>query len=181
MTETARLFIAIPIPATTISSLKDVCSHFTNIQILPGNKAHLTLKFLGETSTMLIPELRESLATVCVPSFTLELSGLGTFSSKHGLILWAGFNHSPSLIILHQSIEDTLFSHLGIIKDKRKFNPHITLSRLKNKRPDIAEKVKELTDLTFTGFYIGSFGLYQSELKSSGAVHTLLAGYPLKE
>jgi 2'-5' RNA ligase len=178
MTKTHRLFIAIEVPDQIHLALKSLQSDFPDIKILPGAKAHLTLKFIGDFPDERLPELRRVLETIHGPTFEVTFSGLGTSRSGLNNLLWAGLTENQSLTDLHWIITDALYHQLSIAKSKRPMMPHITLARLKY-RPGLSAQVKEIKKTPAPPFLVTSFGLYQSKLDSAGAIHTLLATYNL--
>jgi 2'-5' RNA ligase len=179
MSETLRLFTAIDLPAPVILALQKLSSDFPRLKILPGSKAHLTIKFLGNVAKDSLPELQSALEDVRGPSFELTFSGLGTFKSGHGLVFWAGLADNPTLTELFTGIDNILLERLGLEKETRPFSPHITLARSNTRSVDIEIKAKKYQAVLAPPFKVSSFGLYQSELKPLSAVHTLLSEYSL--
>jgi 2'-5' RNA ligase len=74
---------------------------------------------------------------------------------------------------------DEKLNKIGFEKEKRKFNPHLTLLRIKNNFPqELIDQFKkgDLNELVFIPFQIK---LYESILKKSGSVYTAIKSFNL--
>ena len=144
---------------------------------------HLTLKFLGETSENLIPQIDNVLKNIAKNNqkFSIQLSGIGVFKNiSNPRVLWIGINESEELNSLFNSIEDKL-SLLGFKKEKRDFNPHLTIARikfLKNKK-FLLNKILNNCDKKWNQSPVNEFILFESILKREGAVYNELERYSL--
>jgi 2'-5' RNA ligase len=146
-----------------------------------GN-VHLTLKFLGDVSEENLNALTAMIqaeASAC-PPFNLSIGGLGVFPSiKRPRVIWVGVEAPAELSDLHGRIEAET-TKPGYPPDKRGFSPHVTLGRVL-RRADSGEvrEISQRLDQQKTGFIAASpveaVHLYQSDLKSTGAVYTHLA------
>ncbi|MDR1110689.1 MAG: RNA 2',3'-cyclic phosphodiesterase [Deltaproteobacteria bacterium] len=181
MTDISRLFVAIALPEPVVAALRSLGAVFPDVRIIPGGQAHLTLRFLGPTPASMIPRIREALASVGGEMFGLAFGGLGTFRTGAGMVLWAGLSGNPGLGRLRDGLETALLEGLGLARDKRAFTPHVTLARMRTFRPWIAQKAEAYADEVGQPFTVSAFGLYESELRPSGAVHALVSEYPLAD
>ncbi len=184
--KTERLFVAAEIPEAIVEeiiSLRNEVFDATNrVKWEPKEKYHITLKFLGDTSDVLIPQIKESLSRTFetwhkVPT---AFTRFGVFF-RNGApkILWAGFEPTEDLIGIHAEVEEAL-TEFGFDKEKRRFHPHLTIARLKGFEP--IEKINELRRLEFSKkpFEIGNIILFKSELKPSGSVYSEIENFELK-
>ncbi|MDR2387657.1 MAG: RNA 2',3'-cyclic phosphodiesterase [Deltaproteobacteria bacterium] len=197
MSETIRLFTAIEIPHSINLALKKLAGLFPDLKFLPGEKAHITLRFLGEFEKNRLPELTAALAKVQGTFFEVSFSGLGTFKMNRSLVLWAGIKDNPALTGLYDSVNESLLQELGLIKPTKAYTPHVTLSRVKS--PDskkvlialesFAQDLGDQSHLTpgpasmvlAPAFMASEFGLYQSILHSGPAIHLLIKAFPLQK
>lgn len=176
-----RLFTAIDLPEQVKERLAEICYGLPGARWVPPEQLHLTLRFIGEVDGATFRDIREGLATIDLPSFPLQLKGLGCFPPrKTPRVLWVGIDSPPAaLLTLRNRIEKNLV-RLGIEPEHRKFAPHITLARLKE-----TPKNRLTNFLAGNGlfnaepFTVKNFHLYTSSLSAKGAVHTLEASYPL--
>lgn len=89
---------------------------------------HLTMVFLGEQPTSLLPILRDVLKQMPRPDFQLDLDCLGYFSRPR--IAWAGMHAVPdALSSLHKKLTDELEFHCITSASGERFKPHVTLAR----------------------------------------------------
>ncbi len=99
------------------------------------NNIHLTLKFIGDVEPGLSGRIADALtaAKIPLPPSRLRFSGFGKFPVGDDLhIFWAGVEDDPRLLSLFNAIEALLFP-LGVARETRPFQPHLTLGR--NKAP----------------------------------------------
>lgn len=125
-----RLFIAIVPPEPVRHDLARLQKNLSSMNVVPEDKLHLTLKFLGATPEEKIDEIRHTLSAIQVRPFILEPFGSGCFPSPQApKVVWIGFQRvHPRLFQLRKAINDQLL-RLGIEPDTRPYHPHITLAR----------------------------------------------------
>jgi 2'-5' RNA ligase len=146
---------------------------FTAIELTEGVRArwanpanaHLTVHFLGERPEAEVPALVAALEGACAGVAPVELAvgGLGKFRSG---VLWLDVAGDLG------PLERACRVELGL-KDER-YRPHITLARgFKGAMPtdDVEASRQNMT--------VSALTLFRSELGPSGAVHYVLARFPL--
>ena len=132
-----RTYIAISISDEARSAISSLIRKLKEIEssirwVDPVN-LHLTLKFIGEIEEVRLQNLKmaldKSLDKISV--FRYTLSGKGCFPNcKRPRVLWISVNdHEEKMNILHQQIE-TEFHAVNILREKRKFKPHLTIGHL---------------------------------------------------
>ena len=175
-----RLFVALAIP-------DDVAQTMTRVQHgVPGarwqtrEQLHLTLRFIGDVDGVSGLAVRDALATIDAPAFTLSPHGVGEFGGKHPHALWAGVRACEALNHLQRKVE-TAIQRAGIVADRQKYTPHVTLARLT--RPNIGRVMDWLTDHALFGappFDVAGFILYSSVLTSDGSIYRAERAYRLR-
>ena len=124
-----RIFIAIEfdgvIKDNLFKSLTKIKANATYGNYTLKENIHLTLRFLGEFKGFENIKSALTNTTNTISSFVITINGLGIFNNN---ILWAGIEKSAELFELYNILENEL-EKIGIEKEKRKFSPHITLSR----------------------------------------------------
>ena len=105
----------------------------TGVKWEKSEKIHITLKFIGNMESGLLPELKDVLYNAtrtfkAIPLSIKKFSALPDFRRPRVLVL--ELNESDELSTLNNLIQDNA-SELGIAKEKRKFLPHITIGRVK--------------------------------------------------
>ncbi len=179
-----RAFIAVKIPSTP--ALREVISQLAlmgrPVKSVAADKLHVTLKFLGDTNSELIPEVGRILHAVCESksAFDLRIVGCGAFPhAARPSVIWAGLENTETLIELSVELE-TQLQPLGFSAEKREFQPHLTLARVKSKPPgELATLLAERASTEFGVASIKSVELRQSELRPEGPKYTLLASVQL--
>ncbi len=183
-----RLFVALDIPETVRDSLTQLSQQlretFPAARWVSIEGAHVTLKFIGETPPQRVQQIRSALGGVpATGPIELRFAGLGFFpDSRRPQAFWAGVEAGAALRALAASVE-TQLEPLGIPRETRAFQPHITLARLKFPKglDPLRAAVERLGVPEFGRHLAGEFHLYQSVLKPKGAEYTRLASYHISE
>lgn len=92
---------------------------------------HITLAFLGSAGFQKINDLKQSVMKKVFghPTFSMELSGLGTFGQKERpRVIWAGIAADDHLFHLQKQIHCAVYSE-GFKLEERPYRPHITLAK----------------------------------------------------
>lgn len=173
-----RTFIAIELPKEVKDFLKkiadDLKSVGADVSWVKPQGMHLTLKFLGSVKREVIPRIEQAVSPIFARQSICEfqISNLGAFPNlMRPRVIWAGLkDRTHSLAPLATELEDRLES-LGFAKEKRSFNPHLTLGRVRssNRLKDLAEATRLKMDLVGPIFTADCAVLFQSVLKPSGA------------
>ncbi len=146
--------------------------------VRPGG-VHVTLRFLGDIERDAVPRAIEAIRASAPRSqpFCLRLAGIGAFPNiRSARVLWVGVSgDTERLSDLHEFVEDEL-SGAGFRRDRRRFNPHITLARLRERvsnsdRRRVVETASAVGHER-TAFTVGAVTLFQSTLHPEGSIHT---------
>ncbi len=182
-----RCFIAIDMPEDikgSISGVMERCGEEPKgARWVPVENIHLTLKFFGDVKDDLVPEIEKGLALICMKHnmFNINIRGAGAFPNlKYPNVLWVGIDESEDLKRLYMDIEESM-SGLGFEKENRKFSPHLTIGKIKDKK-GIEPVIKEI--YTFKDTFFGSIEvkevlLMRSVLKPTGAEYSVAAKFNL--
>ncbi|MCX8030697.1 MAG: RNA 2',3'-cyclic phosphodiesterase [Thermodesulfovibrionales bacterium] len=182
-----RCFIAIDLPKEIklqIQQLIKSISHLSHeIRWVPFENLHLTLKFLGEIDEKTINKIQQILKKVLGERtpFKISISGVGAFpNTKKPNVLWVGVAPSEELKLLFEAI-DTSFVHIGFIREKRGYSPHLTIGRVKDHK-NISEVIKSFNEFqgkTFGSFEVSEIYLMRSILHPQGAEYIKLISFKL--
>ena len=179
-----RLFVALDIPEETRSKFRALMDDFAKVcrgaRWVRPEGIHITLKFIGHVADSILPDVQKALARVRHDKpFHVAFRHFGFFpNEKHPRVFFVGIEAGEDLADLAGDIENQL-EPLGIAKETRAFQPHLTLARFKTTEglPDLRKKIASLPTQDFGGGEVSEFHLYQSMLKSGGAVYTKLSTY----
>ena len=178
-----RSFIAIDVPAGIKSSIdgvmRNISAYTQGVRWVPVENIHLTLKFLGDVTDDLAEEIEKKLSAICwrYQPINIDIKGAGAFPNlRNPSVLWVGICLSERLAALFSEI-DAALSEMGFVRESRRFSPHLTIGRVKDRR-DMDAAVRELStykDTFFGTIEVREILLMKSDLKPSGAEYSKLA------
>lgn len=175
-----RAFVALELPPSLHGQLarllEDLRPRVPGLRVCAIENAHLTLRFLGASSSEALELVALALAPAAeaCPAADVPLTGLGMFPSRGApRILWLGLAFPPPLLALQAECERAARA-AGFAPETRPFRPHLTLGRWRERvpRPVLPETLPAATR-------IDKVSLFRSELAPSGAVHTVLRRFAL--
>lgn len=184
--EVVRAFVAIEIPESAKSFMKETGAALkrvdADVKWVRPEGIHLTLKFLGDVRSDLIPTYEKDLGPVLreFQPFEIRISGMGAFPHlRRPRVIWVGLEDpSGTLVPLVQRVEDVFLLH-GFKKEKRGFNPHLTLGRVRSDKGqyDLVEAVRGQMDISGPSFVASGAVLFQSILQPAGAEYRPLCRF----
>jgi 2'-5' RNA ligase len=185
----SRLFIALKVPAEIrekIITLRDEAIKDSNLyKWEPEEKIHLTLKFIGEVKAEITESIINSLKFVEeYRSFDCKLTRFGFFykqdrEGRLAKILWIGLSFSDYVNQLVEKINIEL-EKFSIPVDKRKFQPHITIKRLRGDEGSNFIESFESFKVPGVQFKANEVALIKSDLLPKGSKYTEIKKYSLK-
>jgi len=181
-----RAFIAIKIPQEIQTKLQDVQAKLkkqtdAHVTWVGAENIHLTLKFLGNLEETQVPEivsaLQESVKTVS--RFQLQVGYAGAFPNlMYPRVVWIGVtdDNRDSLKTLQADLDGRL-SKLGFEKEQGRFQPHLTLGRVKSQKnkSQLLRAIEGIANIWLGEVAVNAVYLIRSELKPTGAEYTDLA------
>lgn len=183
-----RAFVAVEIAPETIdriaAAIAELRTRIAGIRWVAPSNFHLTLKFLGAIDSSKVEPIGAALVDALrpFPRCTINAKGLGVFpSARRPRVLWVGLL-GRELIALAEQVESAL-APLGFGREEREFTPHLTIGRWRQgERADktLEQELKRWRDFEFGTSQVGEVILFQSVLKSTGAIHTRLKVATLK-
>jgi 2'-5' RNA ligase len=182
-----RCFIAIGIPEPIkrdIGEFIEILKKYNvDVKWVIHENLHLTLKFLGNTPEVLLPEIREALLKIVLSyePFYIKIYTIGVFPKrKYPRVIWVGVEDSEILKKLANDIDDSM-ALLGYQKEDKKFIPHLTLGRVRSQK-GIVNLINELDNFKekdFGSVNVENIKLMKSELNYKGAEYSCLYEMPL--
>ena len=191
--ETVRVFVAIELSSSIKTEIGRVITNvddlgLAGVRTVRPQGVHLTLKFLGDIATSALDSVVLAMGTAAasVPPFGLSLAGTGIFPNpRFARVLWVGIDGDLNgLRQLQTHIEDGLAS-LGYRRDRRGFNPHVTIARIRDSvsaadRRRVIDSASSV-NVDRLSIEVDSVSLIKSTLHSDGAIYEGLASTPLTE
>ena len=169
-----RTFVAIEV------SSKDVLNSIHKIQTELNIKAkpvelhnmHFTVQFLGEVSNEMIEKISGALSNIEFSVFSISFANIGVFPKPNfPRVIWIGTNDGVNELEKLAEVIRSKLSHLGFSPDK-KFKPHVTIFRVKNKSEDISSKLEKFSSYDFGKQTVSEIKLKKSELTPNGPIYT---------
>ncbi len=179
---TIRSFIALRLPQEAVNELGDVAAKMSYqdksgaLRWVDQENYHITLAFLGEQQQSDLERLAENLdAAVMQPEFASHISHISPFPETKPKLMAALLEKNDGLFELHKQVVSAVNS-TGLVMDKRKFIPHITLARYRHSRNEFAGGIPTAIDCPL---YFDEVTLFESVLTSSGAEYEPIFHFPL--
>ena len=189
MGEKIRTFIAIRLPESVLQAIgraqKTLQDSGLKIRWVRKEGIHLTLKFLGDVDRDRVERIQDALeqAITVYSPFTLKGEGLGVFPDlRRPRVIWTGVSGDVKVLLALQGNLESQLKRLGFPKEKRHFNGHLTLGRIKDRldTSKLRDALEGLRNFQTDSFTVQSVVLFQSDLRPAGAVYSTLAEVPLK-
>jgi RNA 2',3'-cyclic 3'-phosphodiesterase len=177
-----RAFVALTLPEELAEAAEDIAVDLPLPRIVPAENMHLTLLFLGEVGGTTLQDLNTALSEVRAPGFTLQLGGLDTFGGERPRSVHLRCAPEPGLDHLQRKVA-TAVRRIGLVPQRRRFTPHVTLARFTPSTVDracLGAALLAAADARLDPFEVTDFRLMASRLGRSGASYDMLARYPLE-
>ena len=187
-----RVFIAIDIDEKTRTALGELQQQLANggnvkkgaVKWVDPKNIHLTLKFLGEIKDEQAVEVCSIVENVAGlhKSFELDIESVGCFGGKAARVLWVGTGEGSNELHLLQKDLDKQLVLAGWPEETREFTGHLTLCRIRNSAAGVklAQVSEDYKDFKLGSIWADSVLVYQSQLKPTGPVYTVLGDYKLQ-
>lgn len=194
-----RTFVAIELEAPLRQALAQVQTAFRSrleksvgfgvrIQWVRPESIHLTLKFLGDIREDRVPAVQAVLARVAGGHgrFMVGVEGLGVFPDLRApRVVWVGLTARVEELKRLAADVETALETIEFVPEAKRFNPHLTLARIKERSRDIGRALSSgglLAQETKLGeLTVAAVSLMKSDVLQSGSVYTRLCAVPLKE
>ncbi len=169
-----RTFVAIEV------NNKDVLNSIHKIQTELNIKAkpvelhnmHFTVQFLGEVSEKMIGKISDALNSIEFSAFSISFTGIGVFPKPNSpRVIWIGTDDGVNELEKLVAMIRSKLSHLGFSPDK-KFKPHVTIFRVKNKIEGLPGKLEKFSSYYFGRQTVSEIKLKKSELTPNGPIYT---------
>ncbi|HUS93363.1 MAG TPA: RNA 2',3'-cyclic phosphodiesterase [Phycisphaerae bacterium] len=152
-------------------------------RVAPEN-LHVTVKFLGDVAEADAPAVCRAVAEAAgkVAAFEFDVRGLRCVPPGRGArMIWGGVDEPTGrMAAMFEQLEAALEPR-GFPREGRRFQPHVTLARIKSVRDPAA--LKAATDARaaehFGAQRADQVTVYRSELTPRGPIYTAMAHAPL--
>ena len=185
--ESYRLFIAAELPPNIKAELVGAQTRLRQgkppVTWVAPESMHLTLRFLGETSTALIPDLARAIQARLAQhgAIRLRLSGTGAFpNERRPTVVWAGVGGEIAALAGAQTAIEAAVVGLGFAPEIKPFRAHLTLGRMRREaspeqQQRLGDTIRSLPPPTALEWTVEQIVLFRSELRRDGPVYTKIA------
>jgi 2'-5' RNA ligase len=187
-TNSIRAFIGIDLDSITRERLLAVqrdklkIDQFSSVKAVDPGIAHITLSFLGNKTSSELSLIVEALRSISFHPFCVTVCGIGVFPNMKKIrVIHVGLSDSKDVKTLYELIVEALKG--GHKPGKNKFDPHITLGRVKRTVPNeltlLAATIAPLSTSFVGQLNVSSFQLKKSTLTPTGPIYDTLEEFRL--
>ncbi len=183
-----RSFIAIDIEDPEIVSRiirvqEEILSSDAKLKPVERQNLHFTLKFLGDVDEarieLVISTMREVLESF--EPFSMHLRGVGAFPRvSRPNVVWIGVDEGRDIFIAMAKELDRSLAKLGFKREKKGFEPHLTVARVKGYSGDLPEVIRRVSDVDIGIVHVEEIRLKKSTLTPQGPIYETLYSVKLK-
>jgi 2'-5' RNA ligase len=189
--ESERLFLALDLERHVITRLQklnrvlgEICA---GARWVKPEAIHLTIKFFGVLPLSDVQAIDAGVVRVLkrYTTFSGEVCGVGGFPSlERPRILWAGVRDDSGIITRfgEDIISELAVQGFGV--ENRRFVPHVTLARFKQRAPLDLEAMSRVLpnygEYPFGETYFDRVVLYSSELTPNGPVYRVVNSWDMQ-
>ncbi|MBO3757997.1 MAG: RNA 2',3'-cyclic phosphodiesterase [Candidatus Brockarchaeota archaeon] len=155
---------------------EEIVSIGCDVKLVEEYNFHFSLAFLGEINEIQKNEICKFLGTFDKTSTKIRLSGIGSFpSSNNPRVIWIGVSDGAELLRENAKKIWPFLEKIGIKIDKR-FEPHLTIARVRSPRNKgkLVVKLAELANVDFGEVLISPIRLKKSTLTYNGPIYETL-------
>lgn len=149
-----------------------------DVKSVERENIHITLRFLGEIPEVQTVRVADAVRSMEFKPIKLSFEGVGVFpSSARPSVIWAGVTGEvPEVLYILTKLEKML-EDLGFEPERRGFQPHLTLCRVRSSRniSALRDVLKSLKDIRFGELEVRSIRLKKSVLTSRGPIYSNIA------
>ncbi len=183
--QTVRLFIAVDMPQEVRQEIGRIQNYFKKRNLFNGKytdaqHVHITLKFLGEVDSAMLPVIQEALGSIVFQSMPAHVGTVDVFASGNRIRVLFLYIICPTLTQLAKQVDTALSQWFE--PEQRPFVSHVTIARVKavDDRSKLinAVNVFSVSPIQFT---INEFVLKQSVLLPAGPMYTDIERYTVNK
>jgi 2'-5' RNA ligase len=185
---TLRLFVAIEVEEVIRKRLKECQERLResggDVRWVDLENIHITLKFMGYVEEEHLNRAKDIIRQSAqgIRPFPLEFKGLGGFpTSKRPRVVFVKAEDEMGCLATMNSRLEEGFQALGIEKEDRVYEPHLTLGRVKSAKniEKLARLMERYKDEAFGEELVSRVLLMESQLTPKGPIYTKLEEFLL--
>ncbi|MBN1682226.1 RNA 2',3'-cyclic phosphodiesterase [Candidatus Bathyarchaeota archaeon] len=178
-----RCFISIdiddPVIKRRLADIQNILqASEADIKNVESENIHITLRFLGEITSDRTESVSSLLKKISFSPFKLIFEGIGVFPNlNRPNVVWTGISGDmQELMKVFSELEKGL-KNLGFEPERRGFQPHLTLCRVRSgrNRAQLAEAITLLGDSYIGEMVVEHIRLKKSVLTRDGPIYSTLS------
>ena len=186
-----RVFVAVELPDPVKAEMGKLIAavdalELRGVRTVRAEGLHLTLRFLGDVDSDVVPSIISAMETAAAESapFELTLAGTGAFpNTATPRTLWVGMKGDlDRLVTLQRGVQSALET-AGFGRSGERFSPHVTIARVRDRasRAQIGRITAALDEANPSpvAFQVDSITLMRSTPQPGGSIFTHLHTAPL--
>jgi len=184
-----RTFVALEVSESVRARAAELIAKLresgANVSWVSSDRMHLTLKFLGDVPEQQLAEVCAAVSGVCeaVAPFELQCAGAGAFPNvRRPRTVWIGVSEGAEPLGELQSGIVRALGKVGFRRERRRFQGHLTLGRVRGGGPDqdaLGELLRQYADFKTPLMTASEVRVYASYLDRSGPTYEVLGRCPL--
>ena len=184
-----RSFLAFELPVDIKRIIMEVSEDVKrlplNVRWVNVDNIHITTVFMGDVQKEQMGPIQDVVKDVCqgYGPFSIAIKGIGLFGSRRNpRVLWIGLDGAIDRMVCFKDDLQKGLRPFGIMDEKRRFKPHLTLGRFRKGArtgTHLDDLLSKYHDLTSPDRIIEELALFESDLRPGGAVYSRLNGWPL--
>ena len=178
-----RTFVAIEVNNNNVlNSIHQVQSELNiKAKLVELHNMHFTVQFLGEVSEEMIRKISDALNSIEFSAFSISFASIGVFPKPNSpRVIWIGVTDGVNELEKLAEVIRSKLSYIGFSPDK-KFKPHVTIFRVKNKIEGMSDKLEKFSTHYFGKQTVSEIKLKKSELTPNGPIYTDLLVVKVKQ
>jgi 2'-5' RNA ligase len=181
-----RTFIAVETPPDVVGRAMKLArslaptAEAADVKWVSPENLHWTVKFLGDIHPRDLAEICQALAVAArsVAPFRMTVAGAGAFPNiDRPRTLWLGAGEGGECLVALADAIETEMTQIGFRREGRRYEPHLTIGRVRTGGPaqsELAARLAENTDFDGGAMEVDEVVLFSSELRPSGPVYEAL-------
>jgi 2'-5' RNA ligase len=178
-----RCFVAIDIDNEVVKNAlveaqRTIEASGADVKSVERDNIHITLRFLGEIPEAKTARVADAVRSIEFKPIKLFFEGIGVFpSSARPNVIWAGVTGDvPEILAVFTALEEEL-EDLGFESERRGFQPHLTLCRVRSLRniSVLVDVLGTLENARFGELEVRCIRLKKSVLTSRGPIYSNVA------
>jgi 2'-5' RNA ligase len=185
-----RLFVALDVPPEVRARVGALtvglgrAAPRADVRWSSTDTLHVTLKFLGEVPDAGVANVARAVGGVAArhAPLALEAAGAGCFpSATRPRVVYVGIRGRVDALARLAGDVDGALEALGFPGERRAFHAHLTVGRVRSARGSagLAAALRAAATESAGGWTADEVLLYRSRLHPKGAVHEVVARFPL--